>query len=281
MLTTREILCAILLPAVVAALIAAVGFWRRWAWTMPAAVGVGFLAAYVALSGVPKLPPRDGTDWLFWAAIPLVVLGIVDALTSPGWGWLLGAAAGGVALLIVRPLVPGTVSMASLCGVTLLLAAAGAALCYGVRFAEPRLGSPAIVGALCIVLGGTGVLVFSSNLRIGGVYGIAAAAALGPVALLSTRTRGARSVAIVAIPLLAGILVGGHYYPDPGVAWTNVIVLMAAPAILVLGGMVPGKRNWVRGFVAIVAIAVVVAAVTVPAARAAKKAAEADPYGGT
>src|SRR5260221_2097870 len=124
MLTTREILCAILLPAVVAALITAVGFWRRWAWTMPAAAGVAFLAAYVVLSGMPKLPPRDGTDWLCWAGIPLTVLGVVDALLPRRWGWLLGAAAGGVAPVLVWALVPGTVSRAVPLGAASLVRAA-------------------------------------------------------------------------------------------------------------------------------------------------------------
>src|SRR5437764_8821667 len=109
MLTLHEILYAVVIPAVIAALIAGLGFWRRWAWTMPAAVGVGFLAGYFVLAGFPGLPPQDGTDWLFWAAIPLAALAIVDAVMVRSWSWIFGVAAGGVALLIARPLVPANV----------------------------------------------------------------------------------------------------------------------------------------------------------------------------
>src|SRR6476469_174573 len=100
MLTLHEILFAIVIPAVIAELFAGLGFWRRWAWAMPAAAGIGFLAGYFVHPTLPGFPPQDGTDWLFWAAIPLTVLAIVDALIGRRWSWIFGAAAGGVALLI-------------------------------------------------------------------------------------------------------------------------------------------------------------------------------------
>src|SRR4051794_4867698 len=139
MLTLRELQFAIALPVGVAALIALVGFWRRWTWAMPVAAGTGFLAGYIALSGVPSLPPSDGTDWLFWAAIPVTGLGVLDAALPRRWGWLLGAAAGGVVLLIGWPLVrTNTVSGGPLCGVALVVAAAGGGGCPPPRGAPPR-----------------------------------------------------------------------------------------------------------------------------------------------
>src|SRR6476469_284763 len=99
MLTLHEFLCAIIIPAVISALIAGLGFWRRWAWTMPAAAGIGFLAGYRVHPTWPDFPPQDGTDWLFWATMPLIALAIIDALIGRRWSWIFGAAAGGVALL--------------------------------------------------------------------------------------------------------------------------------------------------------------------------------------
>jgi hypothetical protein len=278
-LTLTDILHAIIIPAVVAAVIAALGRWRRWKWLSPAAAGTGFLTGYFLLVGVPSIPPQDGTDWLFWAAVGATLIGVIDALTSWKWGWIFGAAAGGVALLIAKPLVPAAVPFATLVLATVSFAAFGIAVCGAVQFAEPRVGSWACVGALCIVTGGAGVIVLSSNLRIVGIYGLAASAALGPIAVFfADRCGGARSVGIVATALLAGLLTGGHFYPDPGVSWTHVILLMALPMLLPLVAITPMRRSWIRGALAILIIGIITGAVAAPVALKAKKAAEEDPY---
>ena len=293
MLTPEELARAILVPLLVAVVIAALGTWRRrWAWALPVAAGAGFLAGF-ALFGVPRLPPRDGTDWLFWLAFPLAALGAADTLLQryPRWrrfGWLAGAAAGAAVFVIGRPLVPGGLSASTLATDALAYAAAGAALVYTAHWVEPRVGSWAVVAAFCITVGGAGVVVMSSHLRIVGIYGLAASAALGPVAAFAVRFRGGepnrpgRGVAVLAAGLLAGLLAGGRYYPDPGVSTAHLFVLTAAPVLVSLGALLPIKRPWVRGAVAVLAVAVAVGAVAVPTALEAKRAAEAtpdDPYG--
>ena len=284
MLTLADLLRVVLAPVIVAAVIAGVGLWRRWAWAMPLAAGAGFLTGYaLAFSAasdyarfVPRLPPRDGTDWLFWLAIPLTVLGVIDALVGKRWGWALATASGAVAWVIVAPLLPETVKTSELAMLATALALGAVAVALCIHFAEPRVTATAVVAALCITLGAAAVVVLSSNLRIAGVYGIAASAALGPVAVFAWRTpRAGRAVAITALPFLAGLLVGGHYYPDPGVTWVNLSTLLAAPALLLIGLAIPGKRDWVRGICAVLAVTIVVAVVTVPTALAAKQAAEA------
>src|SRR5688500_12636000 len=121
MFTGQELVYVLLVPAAVSAAFAAFAWWRRWGWPMPAAVGGGFLAGY-ALLGVPELPPIDGNDWLFWLAVPVTLLGVTDAaMGQPKWGWLFGAAAGAVALVVLWPLAQaGSVSH------TALVATAGA-----------------------------------------------------------------------------------------------------------------------------------------------------------
>jgi hypothetical protein len=280
MITPGELLRVLLAPVIVSVIIAAIGWWRRWAWAMPVAAGAGFLAGY-ALLGVPRLPPRDGTDWLFWVTIPVTLLGVVDATVGRRWGWALGLAAGAVAVVIGMPVTPQTVSHATLWSTAAVFAAGGVLGCLAARVAEPRAGAWAVVAALCIAAGGSAVVVMSSNLRIVGVYGIAAAAALGPVAVFAGRLNAARSVAVVAVATVAGLLAGGRFYPDPGVTWVNLLVLLLAPALVLAGAFIPGKRAWMRGVVAVVLVAVAVAVVTGPTALSAKKAAEdaqTDPY---
>jgi hypothetical protein len=279
MLTSQEVLYGILVPLVVAAALAAIAAWRRWPFAMPLAVGVGFLVAYACLK-VPSLPPRDGTDWLFWLAIPATLLGALDAR----WGrytWGVPAVfAGLLSAIILSPLVPASVSRGTMGGVTVAMAVAGLALAGVAHFSERRLGAPFVIAALCVVAGGAGVTVFSCNLRSVGIYGIALAAALGPVAVLSLRTltAAARGVAVTAAPLLAGLLVAGHFYADPGITPTAFATLIAAPLLLLVGAVLPLKRPWLRGVIALLAVTIAVAAITAPAALAAKRAAEADPY---
>jgi hypothetical protein len=277
MLTSQEILYGIVVPAVVAVVIAAIGAWRRWALVMPLAVGAGFLVAYACMT-VPRLPPHDGTDWLFWLTIPATAWGVLDAWWGRRWFGAPGLFAGVAAIVILRPLVPASVSGQTVGVVAAVMAVAGMAIAWVAGLAERRMGSAWVIAALCVAAGGAGVMVFSCNLRSVGIYGVALAAALGPVAVLAWRTGAARSVAVTVAPLVAGLLVAGHFYADPGVTMRGAAVLMWAPVLLLAGAFVPGRRAWVRGVVGLLAVIIAVAAVTGPAALAAKKAAEADPY---
>jgi hypothetical protein len=283
MVSLYELLRVILAPVIVSAVVAGIGRWRRWAWAMPLAVGAGFLTGY-ALLGVPKLPPRDGTDWLFWLAIPATLLGIIDATVGGRWGWVLGAAAGGVMCVIAWPLVPHTVPRDGL-WVTVAIAGQCVLVCFTAWYVQPRVPPGAIVATLCLTLAAGAVVIMSSNLRIVGLYGIAAAAAVGPLVLLVGREGHApRSVAVVCVCLLAGLLAGGVFYPDPPVSGRNVAVLCSAPVLMVIGSMAPGRRRWVAGVIAILAVGLAVTSVAVPAAREAQRAVEAqddaNPYAG-
>lgn len=289
MLTTQDLITAVLIPLVVAGAIAGLGRWLRWGWLLPLAAGAGFLAAFARL-GVPRLPPRDGTDWLFWLTVPLTLLGVLDALIGRwrwgrDWGWVLGISAGLAGWMILHPLEnSGAVSGQTLWLTVGALAAAGALLLLGISSAQTRLGSVSLLIGLSVILGAAAVTVLASNLRIVGIYGIAISSAIGASALawVGTRdNRAARGVAIVAIPLLAGMLVGGRYYPDPGLTLPQFVALMQAPALLLIGALVPLKRIWLRGATATLAAILAVASIAGPAALEAKHAAEKtsdDPY---
>lgn len=271
--TPHELLLILLLPAVVAAAIAALGAWRRWSFVMPLAAGVAFLVAYACL-GLPNLPPSDGSDWLFWLAIPLTLLALVDGLIKVRFGWLLGASAGVVAFVLLKPL--PDVNVQTLWTTGIVFAVVGTLLTFAASIAQRRLGSFWALAPFCVVTAGAGVLILSSDSRTIGMHGLAAAAALGPVVVLGARLRAAQSVAVFAAPLLAGLLVAGHFYA--GVTCTQMTLLLATPLLLLVGAFLPLKRVWLGGLIVLLAATIVTAAVTAPAARAAKKAAEADPY---
>ena len=272
MITFSQAIRAILIPLVVSTLLALLGRWQRWRWMMPAAVGVAFLTGY-GLLAVPRFPPIDGTDWLFWLAIPATLLAILDSILLPQWGWTFGTVAGVVALVIIYQVVPGATSPAICFGTAVAVATVGAGLCLAVRTVEPRIGSWAVISGLCVALGGASIVVLASDSASVGIRGLAGAAALAPLALLTAKAaHSARSISIIAIAVLAGVLVGGHFYA--GVTWAQLVVLMLSPALLLAGFAVPGKRRRLAGLIAAVAVIAAVLPILVPAVIAAKHAAE-------
>src|SRR5687767_4334478 len=90
MFTPREILYTSAVPAAIA-LLFLVASWRPWKrrdvavlhghWGGPLAAGVAFLASYALLDGeVPRWPPAQARHCLFYLAIGLTIVGVIDAL---------------------------------------------------------------------------------------------------------------------------------------------------------------------------------------------------------
>ena len=88
MLTTRDLMLGILLPAALAAAVLTAGWWttrRRLGhrdgrlWAGPMAIGVGFGGGWLTLFGREHVPPVDVTGWLFIAMVPLVALASAEA----------------------------------------------------------------------------------------------------------------------------------------------------------------------------------------------------------
>jgi hypothetical protein len=278
MITLNQAVRAILAPLVLALILAAVGRWRRWRWMMPAAAGTAFVTGY-GLLGVPRLGPIDGTDWLFWLTIPVTGLAILDSVFVPRWGWAFGAVAGVVAWMIIHPVVPDTVSPGVCWATAIGTAVAGAGLCLAAGAMGSRLRPWAVLAGPCAAVGAAAVVVLASDSASIGIRGLAAAASLGPLIPLIAGGS-VRGVTILALAVLAGILVGGHFYA--GVSWTQFAILMLSPLLLFTGAMVPVKRPRLAGVVAVLAVLGVLAPIVIPAVVAAKHAAESnssDPYG--
>ena len=287
MITPEDMLKVGVAPFVVALFVSAVGWWRGWRWAFPLAAGVGFLVGF-GLVKVPALPPVDGVDWLFWAVIPVTGLGVLDAAAKWewAWGWLLGLVAGFVALVILRPLAGVSLGTKEVFIATASWWVMGVALIWITTFAQRRVGVSAVVASWCIALGGVGVVVMSSSQRTVGMYGLAGAAAVAGVMVALFKQRegmelGGRGVGIVAVSLLAGLLVSGQHYADPGVSGGVALVLAMAPALVMVGAVMPVRKMWVKAVVGVALVAVVVGAAAGPIAWKAKREAEAsagDPY---
>lgn len=287
MLSEREILFGIVLPLVVSLCIGLAGRWSKQAWLMPLGCGVGFLVGYcdslgsAGGFGLPRLPPQDGTDWLFWTTLPAIALATFSATKPRRWHAAMGLWAGVVVFAIARPLVPGTLSLNAAILVAILAAVTGVALVRAQSAAAKRLGDPWTVASLYIVLGAAGVTVLSSNLRTVGVYGLGASAAVVPLILLTRNRHVGGSLAILAISILSGLLTAGHYYPDPGLTPIQTTILGLSPLLVLIALRFPARRPFLAGVAALLAVTIAVLSIAAPSALAAKRAAEGDPYGST
>jgi hypothetical protein len=286
MLSNREVFLGILLPLLVSLVIGAVAAWKRQAWLLPLGLGVGFLVGYANSLGssggfgLPAVPPSDGTDWLFWTTIPAIILAATTGWLRRGWMAILAAWAGAVVWMILKPLVPGTLSSTASLELAIAAAIVAPVITGLLHLAAQRLGHGWVAAALCIVLGGTGVVVLSSNLRTTGVYGLGAGAAAAAAMLFAARLKATQALAVLSTTILFGLLACGLFYPEPGVKPVFAGILAGAPLLVLLGLAVPAKKPWLRGAVAALAVAIAVAAVAAPAALAAKHAAEDYPTSG-
>lgn len=275
--TPHELFLAVVIPVAVSALLAAIAALQRWTWLMPLALGAGFMVGHACFR-LPHLPPHDGSDWMFWLAAPFMLLGVVDAVFNLRWGWVLAVLAGVIPVIVLYPLVPQSVSAEVRWACAPVIGVAAMVLAWVTWIVQTRIGWVWTLLAFCIALGGAAAVSFSSGMRIGGLYAAAAAGALGPVAVLGARLGNAKSVVLLAAPLLAGLLLIGHFYADPGMSIRNFGVLLAAPVLMLTGALLPVKQQWIRGAVALLVVVIAVAAVAAPTAAKAKKAAETDPY---
>ena len=86
MITARDILWGVLLPACVAAAAVLLGallgrMWRLRRAMVPLGTGVAFATGFAALlQRVPPVPPLDSVDWLFYAALVVGAAGAVDSI---------------------------------------------------------------------------------------------------------------------------------------------------------------------------------------------------------
>jgi hypothetical protein len=281
MIGQREIFLGVLLPLVISGVIAGVAGWRGWVWLLPLAAGGAFFVGYAAMVSQVRVPPVYGSDWLMWLAPVAGLVGGVGAILRRGW--LPGALAGVVALVVVWPLPAESVSARTWWLTAAGVAVGGGGVVAAIAWSSSRVPAGWAIGTLAGVLAGAGVLVMSSHFRDMGVYGLSAAVSVVPAAFAGmwidrrdreAGARATRGVAVYAVAVLAGVLAAGRFYAEPGITWGQFVPLLLSPGLMALGAVTPGRRAWVRGVIAITVVGIVVAGVALPAALKAKRAAE-------
>ena len=171
MLTDRENCFGIALPGTVSILLTLIVVWRRSPHALPAVVGSAFMVGYWLLRQ-PELPPQDGSDWLFWMALPLGAGGILFQRMGPRWA-ALGTLSGAVVYVVLHPITPA-IGSAAVWGSSALAALWGIAAAITLPWAACRIGAMCTVLALSVAIAGTSVVVLSSNYRAYGVNGLGA-----------------------------------------------------------------------------------------------------------
>jgi hypothetical protein len=282
MISNREIIVGLLLPLVVAGIFSAIAAWRDWAWLLPVAAGGAFVWGYWRLIDGPKLPPIAGSDWLLWTSAAAALLGAAATLVRPAWAGALALIAGVSVYVIAKPLSPHAVSPAALWTTAVLVALASVAVIAALTWSASRVPAAWVAGGLVAAIAGAAVLALACGFRTMAVYGMSAAAALAPAAAAAfwfkasnpRSARAMRGLAVYGVAVLAGVLTAARFYPEPGVSWTQFALLILSPALAAAAAFVPGRRQWVRGVIALTAVGALVAAVTGPPALRAKRAAE-------
>lgn len=234
----------VLLPLVVSALILVVG--RLLSPRMQPAVSLAaavlaFVAAQIALTGRPELPPSEASQWLVWILPVLIPLGLVFT-RLPNWAQVLGGLAGayGSLYLGLRPMVQWTweskaVAAAWLSGFVLLAAFMFAGLSALARThasgRSPRFAVIGLLTAASIALAATGSLMLA---QLAG----AMAAALGPLALAKPQKIVFPQPLVYVVALLLAMLLA------MGVCYSNLpLPLAGAFGLVGLAMMIPAHRS--------------------------------------
>ncbi len=260
MLTLRDLLWGVALPAFAAAAVLGMG-WQPWRREHPAGTGlvavpvalaIGFVLGSGGVLGWPALPPLDSVEWLvllgfFWAAV-----GVAESLLAISGVrlWLERALVASVsAWLLLRPLVSyawsGAEAGAWIAGLTGAMLLACAAL---ERCDDRSPGVSSAAAALILAAASGLVLLLSGSQKLGQLAGALSGSLLGLVVFAAV-ARGAalgRGGVLVFGMLWSGLLIAGYFYA--GLTWLNALLLFSAPLLGCLNELraLNGLNRWQR-----------------------------------
>jgi hypothetical protein len=240
------------------------------AWGAAVGIGAGFLAAFALLDGrLPAWPPAESRHFLYYLAVLVTVLAVLDAVVRwPNWlrqeaALVTSACAVG---FLFRSLLRGETwpaweSAWRVVVMTVILHAAWTSSELLVS-RLPRLAGPLVL--FVFAAGAGGVIMFSGSLVYGRLAGAIAAATLAGV-LVAFMTRDfslARGGVTVTVPVVVALLFLGHHYVDPGLTPANGVLLLSALALPWLAELpiVAKRPAWVRTWVALILAAAPVTA---------------------
>ena len=291
MLTGRDILWGVVLPAVVALVAAIAGQCgvgrdrRTQPWGPAAAIAAAFAVAYVGIAGgVPAFPPAVAQGWLFYFAALAVVVGILATIqmafsSAPR----------------PRPMLVGVLDFLAVFLLFLaprLIFARAAAL----GPAKIRLGALAVFGGMFLwwlgmealarrrhgvtlplllsaFAGSSALVLINARTQTLGQIAGAVAVALLVMTLLSLwyRQLSLAGGGILAINLIVlGLLLCGHLFAD--LTCREMLILAAAPLALWTGEIPPiARKPWLRFAVSAVLMLAILSAALVPALQGLKQ----------
>lgn len=201
---------------------------------LPAAVGLGFVAGYAGISGVPKFPPVVTGEWLPFIAFGATAFALGFAFWKPpAWVQLLKSflVLAAVQWLMLRPLMEHTWEGAA--GWLWLAGTSLAGLAY--VEASERIAAKTADHSLLAVAGASGALTagalgLSGSALLAQLMGVqAAACGILYLATLKKPELDARFMALPAGAILLALVANGHFYSELSLA--GAALVMAAPLL--------------------------------------------------
>ena len=260
MLTLRDLLWGVALPAVAAAVMLVVA-WQPWRrehragarpWAVPLALAIGFVLGAGSVLGWPAFPPLDSVEWLWFLALPWAAVGVAESLVAISGVrlWLERALLASVsAWLLLRPLVPYTWDGAKAAVWITGLAGAMLLACAALDRCDNRSQRITTAAGVLILAAASGlVLMLSGSQKLGQLAGALSGSLLGYL-VFACVARGAalgRGGVLVFAVLWSGLLIAGHFYA--GLTRLNALLLFSAPLLGCLSDVRPlkGLKRWQR-----------------------------------
>jgi len=268
MLPIEHIILGIVAPVLISAAVL-MAAWRPWrererargGWGPPVAVGLGVLAAFIGLFGLPPLPPVESWQWLFYLTLAAALLGVADALVAAplavrrGLMWIPLAIA---PWLLVRLLLPLEWSPGATYGFIAALAVANIIIWTAIDVLALRAGRFTLLLVLTILVSAASKVVLdSANAKLAQLAG-ALAATLGPAMVLAlwrdrginppaggTRTAATalsgRATLTITLPF-TGVLMSAYVNNYGDVPAASFVLLAAAPVAMALAEFAPLHR---------------------------------------
>lgn len=208
------------------------------AWAAAPAVVLGLAVGFWALFGLPKLPPAQGWEWVFHAAVLAAFAGILEGLLKrPAWlpyVWRVGLSVLTTWLLAPRFDDFASTRMYWLAGMAMLCVALWAT----VALAETRVHPVcAVIVIMVAAISGSLILaLYGNQAKFGQVAG-ALTAALGGgwvVAIWNGRAVSLRALAPVVALVLSPLMFNGNFYTYSETPALAFILPATAPLVLVL-----------------------------------------------
>jgi hypothetical protein len=268
MFLLKQVLPSPLLALVVGAVIAGLALFcseRARAALVCFALGLGYAAGHCLITGVPKLPPPDTTNWLPYLALIASVTGVASVLIrrqAVRW-FLFGLIAAAGLRLLLGPMFRqdssagvGWLWVVGLAALTVLL---GITVSVLSRSASNKIEAP-----LCLLIvsaGSAAALILSGSLLLG-QFALVLTGAIAGASIAQRRGPAADDSAVVAL-LLVALLASGYFFAD--LKAPAAVLLATAPFFALLPNRI--ARSSVRWVVRLILVSAPVLAALIMAFR--------------